>query len=60
MGVGYITNDPKKSVVFPVVIPYELSGSGYEALMRLCAFYKEEPSKIIDRLIKEKASCILK
>lgn len=56
MVYGYMTNDPKR----PVVFPYELSGDGYSYLMRLCFFYREDASKIIDRLIKEKYAYLFK
>lgn len=52
MFCGYATNDPNG----PVVFPYELSGKGFAALSRLCFFYRESESKIIDRLILEKAA----
>lgn len=55
MGLGYMTNDPWKNIIFP----YSLSGDGYTSLIRLCAFYKEDSSKVIDRLIKEKAASVL-
>lgn len=54
MGVGYITNDPKK----PVSFVYTLSGRGYAALGQLVALYHEDESKIIDRLLIEKAETI--
>lgn len=52
MVAGYITNDPNR----PVIFPYELSGRGYRALTALGFFYREDHSKIIDRLILEKAA----
>lgn len=52
MGFGFVTNDPNA----PVVFPYELSGKGFRALSKLAFFYNEDESKIIDRLIKEKAA----
>ena len=55
MGIGYVTNNPN----MPVIFPYQLSGAGFSDLMRLTYFYKEEPSKIIDRLVREKATSLL-
>lgn len=52
MSCGYITNDPNRTVIFP----YELSGRGFSALMSLSSFYRDDPSKIIDRLILEKVA----
>lgn len=47
-----ITNDPNG----PVTAPYTLSGQGFAALISLGFFYGEDYSKIIDRLLKEKAA----
>lgn len=56
MAVGCYSNDPNG----PVTFPYTLSGAGFTALMNLSFFYGEEPSKIIDRLIKEKAAEVIR
>lgn len=48
----YMTNDPNSPVAFPIT----LSGRGFQALTSLGFFYCEEHSKIIDRLILEKAA----
>lgn len=56
MGFGYVTNDPKQ----PVSFVYTLSGRGYAALGRLAMFYQEEESKIIDRLLIEKAQTLFR
>lgn len=55
MGMGSVASGPNT----PVVFPFELSGEGYVALSRLCVFYKDDESKVIDRLLKEKAASLL-